>query len=220
MYSVAVSGAEAQRAFLDRVGAFGPRRPGAARLRDLLAGVTGNTNVDTVPREVFERVREQMVVQRISQREMVARRGTAYGGTSHFRFAPSRDTLAEYAEILDDDGLRAMATNDLFWDRVVSIEAAGQEEVFDLTVPGPASWLADGIVSHNSGAIEQDADMIMFIYRDDYYNKDTNLKGIAEIIVAKQRNGPTGKAFVRWDSAYTRFQDLQPGEMPEGVNDE
>jgi replicative DNA helicase len=71
-----------------------------------------------------------------------------------------------------------------------------------------------------SGAIEQDADMIMFIYRDDYYNKDTALKGIAEIIVAKQRNGPTGKAFVRWDSAYTRFQDLQPGEMPEGVNDE
>ena len=46
----------------------------------------------------------------------------------------------------------------MFWDRVVAIEPAGEEEVFDLTVPGPEIWLADGIVSHNSGAIEQDAD--------------------------------------------------------------
>lgn len=62
--------------------------------------------------------------------------------------------------------------------------------------------------------------MIMFIYRDDYYNKETALKGIAEIIVAKQRNGPTGKAMLRWDSACTRFLDLDPSEIPEGIGDE
>ncbi len=63
-----------------------------------------------------------------------------------------------------------------------------------------------------SGAIEQDADNICFIYRDDYYNPDTDQKGIAELIIAKQRNGPTGTAKVRFDREYTRFDNLPDGE--------
>lgn len=61
-----------------------------------------------------------------------------------------------------------------------------------------------------SGAIEQDADTIMFIYRDEYYFEDSPDRGIAEVIVAKQRNGPTGKVKVRFESAYTRFDNLAP----------
>ena len=68
-----------------------------------------------------------------------------------------------------------------------------------------------------SGAIEQDADNIIFIYRDDYYDAETpTSKGIAELIVAKQRNGPTGKVKVRFDAAYTRFDNLAPGEYDQG----
>ena len=59
-----------------------------------------------------------------------------------------------------------------------------------------------------SGAIEQDADIVMFLYRDDYYNKDTELKGIAEIIIAKQRNGPIGTVKMAWIPEQTRFADL------------
>ena len=60
-----------------------------------------------------------------------------------------------------------------------------------------------------SGAIEQDADVVMFIYRDDYYNKDTDLKGISEIIIAKQRNGPIGTVNLAWLPQYTKFANLE-----------
>lgn len=60
-----------------------------------------------------------------------------------------------------------------------------------------------------SGAIEQDADVVMFIYRDDYYNKDTEKKGIAEIIIAKQRNGPIGTIELVWLPDYTKFANMQ-----------
>ena len=59
-----------------------------------------------------------------------------------------------------------------------------------------------------SGAIEQDADVVMFLYRDDYYHKDTEIKGIAEIIIAKQRNGPIGTVKMAWIPEQTRFADL------------
>jgi replicative DNA helicase len=109
-----------------------------------------------------------------------------------------------------------LADNDLFWDRVIAVEPCGTEWVYDLTVPGPASWLADAVVSHNSGAIEQDADTIVFIYRDEYYNRDTtNEKGIAELIIAKQRNGPTGMVRTRFIASCTKFDNLAPGEYEE-----
>lgn len=60
-----------------------------------------------------------------------------------------------------------------------------------------------------SGAIEQDADVVMFIYRDDYYNKDTELKGISEIIIAKQRNGPIGTVNLVWLPEYTKFANME-----------
>jgi len=59
-----------------------------------------------------------------------------------------------------------------------------------------------------SGAIEQDADVVMFIYRDDYYNHDSENKGVSEIIIAKQRNGPIGTVELAWLPEYTKFANL------------
>jgi replicative DNA helicase len=97
--------------------------------------------------------------------------------------------------------------SDLCWDRIVSIDDGGEEEVYDLTVPGPACWLADGLVTHNSGQIEQDSDLVMFIYREEYYDRDSDRPGEADIILAKHRNGPVGEIVLTFQREYPKFMN-------------
>lgn len=65
-----------------------------------------------------------------------------------------------------------------------------------------------------SGAIEQDADVVMFLYRDEYYNKETDKPGLAEVIIAKQRNGPTGTVELKFTGRYTRFDNFSKSPPP------
>src|SRR5690606_25133483 len=125
--------------------------------------------------------------------------------------------VAQRAELLVDSDAASRAESDLLWDRVTEVTADGEDEVFDLTVPGPANWLADGIVTHNSGAIEQDADLIVFIYREEVYDPDTPRKGIADIIIAKQRNGPVGEFHLTFLGEFTKFENLVAEAYGEGV---
>jgi len=205
LFNVDVSGSADQRRFLARVGGFGPKAEHATTLRLRLADIHPNPNVDTLPLDVWQIVRARMAEQGVPQRQMATLRGTSYGGTSHYRFAPSRRVLAEYAAILDDAALASLCEGDLFWDRVVAVESAGQEDVYDLTVPGPSCWLADGIVTHNSGQIEQDADLVAFIFREEYYDKETERAGIADIIIAKHRNGAIGDVELTFAKEYPKF---------------
>jgi replicative DNA helicase len=148
---------------------------------------------------------------------MAKMRGTSYGGAAHFSFAPSRALIASYAELLQAPGLTQWTRSDLFWDRVVAVDSAGEEDVFDLTVPGAENWLADGIVSHNSGSIEQDADMILLIYREEVYDRNTTKKGIAEIDLVKHRNGEIGTFILTFQGQFTRFANYVPDSYAEGV---
>jgi replicative DNA helicase len=217
LYYVDVSGAEAQRTFVDKIGGFGPRAAPARALAARLPAIRPNTNVDTLPLEVFASVRAAMRAQGISQCAMASMRGTAYGGTAHFRFSPSRRQLASYARALHSAELEKWASSDLFWDRVLAITEDGEEEVFDLSVPGPANWLADGVVTHNSGAIEQDADIILLIYREEVYDRNTAKKGVAEIDLVKHRNGEIGTFLLTFQGQFTRFANYVPDSYAEGV---
>jgi replicative DNA helicase len=216
VFTVYVSSSDHQALFLAKVGAFGPREAPAKMLAAKLAVTRANPNVDTLPQELNAQIKASVNAQRLSGRELSLMRGTVYS-SSAFRHAPSRATFNSYADLLDNDALRVWSNSDLFWDRVVAVGLEGAEEVFDMTVPGPASWLADGIVSHNSGALEQDSDLILLIYREEVYDKNTTRKGIADIIVAKQRNGPTGDLQLTFLGQYTKFENFAPESYADGV---
>jgi replicative DNA helicase len=103
--------------------------------------------------------------------------------------------------------LTKLAQSDVYWDEVISIEPDGEAEVYDLTVERLHNFIASDIISHNS--LEQDSDLVMFIYRDDVYNPESERKNIADIIVAKHRNGPIGEVSLYFQASQTRFRDLE-----------
>jgi replicative DNA helicase len=114
------------------------------------------------------------------------------------------------AATLEPSRVLDLATLEVGWERVVAVEEAGVEEVYDLTVPGPSCWVANGIVSHNSGAIEQDADVICLLYRPYYYTRNESDKRKAEVIIAKQRNGPTDVVNLNFYDEWLRFDNPAP----------
>ena len=166
-----------------------------------------------IPQPVWDaHVRPAMQAAGVTQRALYAGIGTAYGGMTIMNQNLSRGRAARVAQVAESAELQALAASDVYWDSIVSIEPDAIEEVFDLTVPGSHNFVANDIVVHNS--IEQDADVVMFIYRDDYYNPDSSERpNIAEVIVAKHRNGPTGTIDLFWHSKLATFRNLHRQEI-------
>lgn len=97
-------------------------------------------------------------------------------------------------------------TPSIVWDSIASITPVGHQRVYDLTVPYLHNFVANNIVVHNS--IEQDADLIIMLYRDEYYNPDTPDRGLAEVIITKHRNGPTGNIKLLFNPQFTQFRNM------------
>jgi replicative DNA helicase len=205
-YHVDISGGADQKVFLRRINSHGARGQIGTELLAILEAVPENTNRDTLPREVWGRVREVIAERGMTQREFQANLGTHYCGSSLWKSAPSRERLTRVAAVLDDDDLELLATNDVYWDEIVSIESLGKMDVFDAEVLGTHNFIADGVAVHNS--LEQDADMVVLLHREDAYEKESPRAGEADFIVAKHRNGPTATVTVAFQGHYSRFVDM------------
>jgi replicative DNA helicase len=197
--------------FCEQIGVHGARGQAATRLLRLLDGRKPNPNVDTIPWEIRHRVVEAMDRSGLTHRALAASLGGEYCGSYLLGSATrprsfSRHRLEAMAWATGDKDLLDLATSDVAWDAIVEIEPLGEEPVFDATVLGTHNFVANGVVAHNS--IEQDADVVCFIYRDESYNPESTDKGTAEIIVAKHRNGPTGKVKLAFNEDLTRFDSL------------
>ncbi len=207
-YHLHLYGAENQLRFLEHIGVHGARETMANKARAMLSAVKGNTNLDTVPREVWERVRSALVDRKMPQREFAVALGTRYCGSTVWKHAPSQARLGRVATILDDAELEMIATNDVFWDEIASVESIGEQPVYDATVVGSHNFVANGVSLHNS--IEQDSDVVILLHREDAYERESPRAGEADLIVAKHRNGPITTVTVAFQGHYSRFVDMAP----------
>jgi replicative DNA helicase len=208
-WTVDVTGAEGQLRFIDEIGVHGERgaRAGEARIR--LREMTAAGRSGTIPGDVWNRVRQVLAERSVSLDRVRAAAGSHSRAGLNPGICPSRSRAGRIAEILDDAEHEMLATNDVFWDRITSAESIGLLPVYDATVLGTHNFVANGVSLHNS--IEQDADVVILLHREDAYERESPRAGEADLIVAKHRNGPTATVTVAFQGHYSRFVDMAPG---------
>ncbi|HEU0085505.1 MAG TPA: replicative DNA helicase [Candidatus Paceibacterota bacterium] len=213
-YQVHVQSAPMMKRFLDLVGSYGARGAIIPKLKKALEEIAPVPNTDTIPREVWNLfINEEKQKADMSFRDLARSMETSYNGSALTATGLSRTRLARVANILKSDTLVHLAEADVYWDEVSSITPLGKEEVFDATVPGTHNFIAGDIIVHNS--IEQDADVVMFIHREDKGKDESEKTNIAEIMIEKHRNGPTGKVELYFDEKTTTFLNLEKSNLNE-----
>jgi len=168
---------------------------------------SANTNRDVIPANAWRlHVLPAMAAAGISTREMHACIGSAYSGTGIYKQNLGRERARRLAKAVGSDELELLSISDVYWDVIDAITPDGEEDVYDLTVEDLHNFVAGNVIAHNS--IEQDSDVVMFLFRPEYYKSDER-PGIAELIVAKHRNGPTGMIELKFRRDHTRFYNLE-----------
>ncbi len=207
-HQVIITGKLDLEKFVNLVGAVGSYKQNALQeIATYISTRTANTNRDVIAHHVWKMYAiPAMQVAGLTTRQMQTQLGMSYCGTGIYQQNISRERATRLTQVVNSAELLHLASSDVYWDRVQSIDPDGIEEVFDLTVPKLHNFVANNILVHNS--IEQDADLVIMLYRDEYYNPDTPDRGIAEVIITKHRNGPTGIIKLLFDPQFTRFRNL------------
>ena len=196
IWTLALMQRNAVEKFMTVVGFLGDKHS-AALSKIQSQAFTDAAQFDRIPLEVNEHVRVLRSASGLSH--------TGLGWCDQDK-AMSRTSCAALATRLDDQVLETLAFSDVLWDRIVSITAEGEEPVFDITVGELHNFCVNDLVTHNSGAIEQEADLVTFLYRDAYYNRETTPEpDLTEFIIAKHRNGKVGTVRLRFLQEHTLF---------------
>lgn len=208
-YHVSVTGKHDVEQFITQIGTLSQyKKAHQDAIVDYHATRLANTNRDVLPREIWRMYAvPAMQAASITTRQMQAALGNAYCGTGLYKQNLSRGRATRLAQVVGSEQLAKLAKSEVYWDEIISIEPDGEAEVYDLTVDELHNFVAGDLIVHNS--IEQDSDIVMFIYRDDLYNQESERKNIADIIIAKHRNGPVGEISLYFQASQTRFRDLE-----------
>jgi replicative DNA helicase len=188
------------------VGANGLKYFACRQVLGNLEDVSCRANSDTVPSEVWGRVRIALARRKVSHNAFAAAIGANFRESTLWKRCPSRARIHRAAVFLEDLELHDLATNDIFWDKIVEITSIGEHDVFDGTVAGTSNFVAQGISVHNS--LEQDADMVILLNRPDAFERDDPRGGEADLILAKHRNGPTKTVTVAHQLHLSRFTNM------------
>jgi replicative DNA helicase len=208
-YTVRVMGRDEILAFAEKVSALGAcRRAALADCVSWLEERSAKTNRDVIPREVWNLFVDPIRRCRgMTPEQLQAALGHSSTSGAIFTQNLSRERMGRIALVLGKDGmLSALATSDVYWDSITSITPDGEEDVYDLTVDVYHNFEAANSFVHNS--IEQDADVVAFIYREEVYGQTEENQGIAELIIGKQRNGPIGSVQLAFLKEFTRFENM------------
>ncbi|MGN6330843.1 MAG: replicative DNA helicase [Motilibacteraceae bacterium] len=198
--SLTVTGRDERRRFLQEIGVGQAQQ---AQASTVLAQVLETVRpVDSTAPELWDRVRSVLN----EDLSLAAAIRQASFAEPALREARIRQPMGAVAAVLEEQDLEVYAVNDVLWDEVVSIQSEGVQEVYDATVVGTHNFIANGIAVHNS--IEQDADMVILLHREELYEKESPRAGEADFIVAKHRNGPTATITVAFQGHYSRFVDM------------
>lgn len=204
IHNIYIQGAENQLNFLKLVGINDRRSKEIPILINSISKIIPNPNNDIIPKEAW---RLYVEPEKTTWRELCREIETSYCGSTLLKTAISRKRMLRIGNALDSEGIKQLAQSDVFWDRIVSIKKIGERDVYDATVENTHNFIANDIIVHNS--IEQDSDVVLFIYREDMYRKETPRKGIADILIAKHRNGPVGRIELYFDNSKATFRNLE-----------
>jgi replicative DNA helicase len=200
-----IDGSADQTAFLSKAGVHGARENAARKVLKELTSRTRRPGGDTVPKEVWASVRAALATKGITHCEL-ARATNSTFGDSKWKIAPGRAKLHRVAALLEDRDIHALATSDVFWDKIIEVTSLGEQDVYDGTVSGTHNFVANCISAHNS--LEQDADVVILLHRPDAFERDDPRGGEADFILAKHRNGPTKTVTVAHQLHLSRFANM------------